>query len=170
MSRYRGLGSLSSTAFKALIINTLFLGIALAAGSGLFYVYHDKNSPESFYKNEGYTLLTGEMTKKDKAVWEGQENIFGATTYLATGDNLRNPNFDNAETREFIQRQDTRHATQVPIKAIQFFGSSMTVTFENGCEVTRTWDIARSPGKIYPTRKITEECDDAKRQELPPYS
>ena len=166
--RYRGIGVLSTRETKKRLVNCGILIVALGLGLMFLAIYDDHTSPETIYGKKGYTLMTAQRAKSDKGIKDsGPHNIPGATTFLPAGHHYYEANFDEKEGAEFLTTLDQKQSAPGPITKIEWFGASVTVTFENGCEVTRTWDVSRNPGHISPMHDIGKECD---KDKLPPYS
>ena len=165
-NRYSGIGILSTRKAKKMLLNGSIALVAAGLGLTLFTVYEFNTSPEKKYGKQGYTLMTAQAAKRHKGK-EAPQNIPGATTFLPAGNHYYEANFDGEEAADFLTTLDQKQSAPGPISRIEWFGSAVTVTFENGCEVTRTWDISRNPGHISPMHDITKECD---KDKLPPYS
>ena len=165
-SRYQGVGVLSTRKAKKMLVNTSVGVVAVGLSVVLFSVYEFNTSPEKKYGKQGYTLMTAQAAKRHQGK-EAPQNIPGAKTFLPAGHHYYEANFDGEEAADFLTTLDRKQIAPGPITRIEWFGAAVTVTFENGCEVTRTWDISHNPGKISPMHDITKECDKA---DLPPYS
>ena len=140
--------------------------VAAGLGVALFSVYEFNTSPEKQYSKQGYTLMTAKAAKVHKGK-EPPQSIPGATTFQPDGHRYFEAGFNEDEAADYMKNLDSKNVTAGPITKIEWFGSAVTVTFENGCEVTRTWDVARNPGHISPLHDVTKECEKA---DLPPYS
>jgi len=79
----------------------------------------------------------------------------GATSFLLTFDD-----FDTGEAFAFWSDIDKGDGVGGDsITAADWNGSSVTIVFDNGCEVTATWDIPENNGRTYPLHGIEEECE-----------
>ena len=142
-------------------------GTAIGLGVMLFVTYEYQNSPEKMYAKQGYTIMTADAAKQHEGtINQVPQKVPGTTTYLGGPKRQFEAGFDEKEASDFLEGLDSNTVSTGPITNIEWFGSSMVVTFENGCAVTRTWDVAMNPGKISPLHDISKECEPA---DLPHY-